>query len=81
MGPADGSIIPVIITAHIAHSKKRCGASHTAVIIHALAPVMGPYISRDKTMIQARQTRGTRTRNAVTDHARTDMGVKLYDRG
>ena len=51
MGPADGSIIPVIMTAHIAHSSARCGASHRGVIIQALAPVMGPYMSRAITTI------------------------------
>jgi hypothetical protein len=66
MGPADGSIIPVIMTAHIAHSSARCGASHRGVIIQALAPVMGPYKSRAITTIHDQQTSGSRTSRRMT---------------
>ena len=57
-----GSIMPVIITAHIAHSSARCGASHCGVIIHALAPVIGPYMSRAITTIHDQHTSGHRRR-------------------
>src|ERR1051326_5017347 len=71
MGEADGSIMPVIMTAHIAHSSSKCGASHRAVIIHALAPVMGPYMSRAITMIHIQDTRGDSTSS-------TSAGVRSY---
>src|SRR5688572_7686656 len=38
--------MPAIIAAHIAHNRSSRGASQVAVIIHADAPVMGPYMSR-----------------------------------
>ena len=56
MGEADGSIMPAIMTAHIAHSSSRCHTSHLAVIIQALAPVIGPYMSRAITTIQIQET-------------------------
>src|SRR5437016_1557326 len=59
IGVADGSIIAVIMTAHIAQSSNRCGASHCGVIVHALAPDIGPYMSRAITTIQAQHTSGT----------------------
>ena len=61
---ADGIIMPAIITAHIAHSSDRCGTSQTRVIIQALAPVIGPYMSRAITTIHIQQTTGSRTRSA-----------------
>ncbi len=51
MGEADGSIMPVIMTAHIAHSGSKCVPSHRGVVIHALAPVIGPYMSRAFTTV------------------------------
>ena len=50
-----------------------CGASQAGVIIHALAPVIGPYMSRARTMIQAQQTSGTRVRNAIDGNDRAIM--------
>ena len=70
-GEADGSIMPVIMTVHIAQSSKRCGTSQFAVIIQALAPVIGPYMSRAITTIHIQQTRGSRT-------SRTTAGVRSY---
>jgi hypothetical protein len=52
---ADGSIIAVIMTAHIPHSRNRCARVHDVVIIHRLAPVIGPYMSRAMTAIQVQQ--------------------------
>ena len=66
MGEADGSIIPVIMTAHIAQSSSKCGASHRGVIIHALAPVIGPYMSRAITIIQIHDNNGARTNSTTT---------------
>ena len=66
MGVADGSIMAVIITAHIAHSSKRCGASHRGVIIQALAPVIGPYMSRAITTIHVQHTSGNRIRRTMS---------------
>src|SRR5687767_12530351 len=71
VGDADGSIMPVIITAHIAHSSSKCATSHRVVIIHALAPVMGPYMSRAITTIHTHETSGSRTSS-------TTAGVRLY---
>src|SRR4051812_19710494 len=71
MGEADGSIIPVIMTAHIAHSSSKCGASHRAVIIHALAPVIGPYMSRAITAIHIHDTSGASISS-------TTAGVRSY---
>src|SRR5262245_13128393 len=62
VGAADGSIMAVIMTAHIAHSRNRCGASQLVVIIQRPAPVIGPYMSRAMTTIQVQQT--TRTANS-----------------
>ena len=47
--------MPVIMTAHIAHSRNRCAASHDVGIIHRLAPVIGPYMSRAMMTIQLQQ--------------------------
>src|SRR5262245_20983025 len=52
---ADGSIIPAIITAHIIQMRRVCVASHR-VIIHALGPFIGPYMSRATTKIQSHET-------------------------
>ena len=59
------------MTAYIAQSNCRCGTSHTAVIIHALAPVMGPYMSRAITTIHIQEISGTRT-SSIT------AGVRSY---
>ena len=61
-GAAVGSIMPAIIAAHIAQSSRRRGASHVTVIIHADAPVMGPYMSRAIAATQIQQSRGRTTR-------------------
>ena len=66
MGEADGSIMPVIMTAHIAQSSSKCGACHRVVIIHALAPVIEPYMSRAITTMQIHDTSGTRTSSTTT---------------
>ena len=42
----------------------------TGVIIHALAPVIGPYMSRDKATIHAQLTSGTSTSTATSGHER-----------
>src|SRR5262245_45791559 len=80
IGAADGSIMPVIITAHIAHSRNRCGASQTGVIIQALAPVIGPYMSLARTTIQAQETTGTRTSIASTGQDRVRIGCRIVVR-
>src|SRR5438105_10036061 len=59
---ADGSIMPAIITAHIAHNSTTWRASQRSVIIHALAPIIGPYMSRAMTTIHDQQTSGIRIR-------------------
>jgi hypothetical protein len=56
IGEADGSIIPTIMTAHMAQRSARCLASQTAVIIQELAPVIGPYMSRAITTIHIQET-------------------------
>ena len=71
MGEADGSIMPAIMTAHIAHSSSRCGTSHVAVIIQALAPVIGPYMSRAITTIHIQETSGSSTSS-------TSSGARSY---
>src|SRR4029450_453969 len=48
--------MPIIMTAHMAQSSARCLPSQTAVIIHALAPVIGPYMSRAITTIHIQKT-------------------------
>src|SRR5688572_1882174 len=65
-GDADGSIMPVIMTAHIAQSSSRCDASQLGVIIHALGPVIEPYMSRAITTIHSHETVGTTTRRIST---------------
>src|SRR5687767_4373490 len=54
-----GSIMPAIIAAHIAHSSSSRGASQVTVIIHADAPVIGPYMSRAMATTHAQQASGT----------------------
>ena len=71
MGEADGSIMAAIMTAHIAHSSSRCGTSHIAVIIQALAPVIGPYMSRAITTIHIQETSGSSTSS-------TSSGARSY---
>src|SRR5262245_34000484 len=66
VGEADGSIMPVIMTAHIAQSRSKCEKSHCAVIIHALAPVMGPYMSSAITTIHTHDNTGSRTSGTIT---------------
>jgi hypothetical protein len=56
----------VIITDHIAHSSSRCGASQCAVIIQALAPVIGPYMSRAIMTIHIQENSGVRTRSTTS---------------
>src|SRR5437762_7399014 len=53
------------MTAHIAHSSARCGASQTAVIIQVLAPVIGPYMSRAITTIHIQETIGNTIRSTT----------------
>jgi hypothetical protein len=67
MGEADGSIMAVIITAHIAQSSSKWGTSHRTVIIHALAPDIGPYMSRAITTIHIHEINGARIRSKSTD--------------
>ena len=57
--------MPVIMTVHIAQSSNRCGTSQFAVIIQALAPVIGPYMSRAMTAIHVQQATGSRTRRTT----------------
>jgi hypothetical protein len=64
-GEADGSIMAVIITAHIAQRSQTWRRSQSVVIIHALAPVIGPYMSRAITTIHAQQTAGSRIRSTA----------------
>src|SRR5687768_4283174 len=65
-GVADGSIIPAIITAHIAQSSSRCGPSHTIVIIHFDAPDIGPYISAASTTTQVHASNGRAIRTTAS---------------
>src|SRR5687767_15520161 len=58
------------MTAHMAQSSARCPGSHTAVIIQALAPVIGPYMSRAMTTIHIQQSTGS-TINSATTGARS----------
>src|SRR4029450_6451240 len=51
--------MPIIMTAHMAQSSARCLPSQIAVLIHALAPVIGPYIARAITAIHIQETSGT----------------------
>src|SRR6476661_6745679 len=60
-GVAEGNIIAVIITAHIAQSSTTCGVSQVLVIIHADAPRMVPYMSRAITAIHAHAASGMTT--------------------
>ena len=64
-GEADGSIMPVIITIHIAQSSIRCGTSQFAVIIQALAPIIEPYMSRAITTIHIQQPKGSRIKSTA----------------
>lgn len=59
--------MPVIMTVHIAQSRSRCEASQCIVIIQALAPVIGPYMSRDIDTIQLQDTMGTMTSSTTVD--------------
>src|ERR1035438_3956925 len=52
-GAAEGSIMPAIITTHIAKSSARWPKSHVAVIIQAAEPVIEPYMSNAIGTIQA----------------------------
>ena len=70
IGDADGSIIPAIMTAHMAQSSARCRASQTAVIIQALAPVIGPYMSRAITTIHIQETSGSTISSTTAGGAR-----------
>ena len=55
-----------IITAHMAQSNARCRASQTVVIIQALAPVIGPYMSRAIATIQIHDAAGRRITRTTT---------------
>jgi hypothetical protein len=57
--------MPVIMTVHIAQSSDRCATSQLPVIIQALAPVIGPYMSRAITAIHVQQSTGSRTRSTT----------------
>ena len=75
---ADGSIIPIIMTAHMAQSSARCLPSQTAVIIQALAPVIDPYMSRAITTIHIQETSGMTIRSTsagVRSNRRADSRV------
>src|SRR5688572_16871216 len=63
--------MPSIMTAHIAQRSARCRTSQTGVIIHALAPVIGPYMSRANTTIHIQETSGRTISN-------TRVGVRWY---
>ena len=85
MGEADGSIMAAIMTAHIAHSSSRCGTSHIAVIIQALAPVIGPYMSRAITTIHIQETSGSsdqqhQQRGAVVPQRRLESRERAFVR-
>src|SRR5688500_5889128 len=67
MGEADGSIIAAIMTAHNAHSSSRWGTSQIAVIIQALAPVIGPYMSLAITTILIQETTGSNTSSSSNE--------------
>src|SRR5688500_16125542 len=71
---AVGSIMAAIITAHIAHSRKRCAGSHVGVIIHADSPVMGPYMSRAIGMIQS-QPRAAAAMSAAAIRGRSGDAI------
>ena len=66
MGEADGNIMPAIITAHINQSSRTCRASHRRVIIHALAPFIGPYMSRAIATIHIQHATGTRINKTMS---------------
>src|SRR5688572_14448544 len=55
------------------HSRTRCSASQTGVIIQALAPVIGPYISRAITTIHAQEM----SDRAMSDPMRTGDGRRV----
>lgn len=74
MAYADGSIMPVIITAHIAHSSTRWGASHSGVIIQALMPAIEPYMSRAAATSQIQETSGSRISSAIHAVLAADTG-------
>ena len=60
----------VIITAHIAQSSSSRGRSHVGDIIQALAPVMGPYMSRAIATIHIHAAMGNKT-TSTTSAARS----------
>jgi hypothetical protein len=51
----------------IAQSSNRCGTSQCNVIIQALAPVMGPYISRVIAIIHIQENIGSMTSSTTAD--------------
>src|SRR5688572_4970661 len=61
-----GSIMPAIMAAHIAHNSTSRGASHVTVIIHADAPVIGPYMSRAMATTHAQQASGRMTMRTMS---------------
>jgi hypothetical protein len=66
-GATEGSIMPIIITAHIAKSNVWWAKSQLGVIIQAEQPVIGPYMSNAIGAIQAQHRAITATRVAPTN--------------
>src|SRR5436190_21836524 len=66
IGVALGSIIATIITVHIATSSNTCRTSHAAVMAHADAPVIDPYMSALSARIDHQDTKVTSARPAIT---------------
>lgn len=80
---ADGSIIPAIITIHIATSNSRCARSHVSVIIHADGPIIEPYMSRAIGTIHAQQASVTSATTAMSAlrSVRTGAAVLISGEG
>src|SRR3954468_15937490 len=66
IGVALGSIIATIITVHIATSSNMCRTSHAAVMAHADAPVIDPYMSALSARIHDQDTNVTSARPPIT---------------
>src|SRR5688572_15314545 len=83
VGASVGSIMPAIIAAHIAHSRSSRGASQVTVIIHAEAPVIGPYMSRAMATTHAQHASGrmaTRT-TSVSDGRPSAASMTVFKEG
>src|SRR5262245_25823121 len=79
-GEADGSIMPVIMTAHMAQSSGKRDASHPKFIIHALTLVIGPYMSRAMTAIHSHETSdATTTRTTTGVRSRRNADSRTVD--